>query len=139
MALDYNLISAAAFYIIVAILIYINRKNITVQNKVIFLYKTGRFNKLMERIAAISPRFWRLFGIAAVPVGFGAMLFIFGYLLYKLLQLFFAPAAAPSLSLVIPGVHIPGAAVFVPFWYGIIALFVVILVHEGAHGIVLAA
>jgi membrane-associated protease RseP (regulator of RpoE activity) len=40
------------------------------------------------------------------------------------------------MSLVIPGVQIPGSPVFIPFWYGIIALFIVVVIHEFGHGIV---
>jgi membrane-associated protease RseP (regulator of RpoE activity) len=57
-------------------------------------------------------------------------------LLKGLYELIFVPAAPPTLSLVIPGVQIPGSPIFVPFWYGIIALFVVVLVHEFGHGII---
>lgn len=104
-----------------------------------FLYRTKRFNNLLKKIGTCCPRFWKWFGYIGIPVGFIVMILIFGYLLYSFLKLFLVPSAAPTLSLVIPGVHIPGASFFVPFWYGIIALFVVILVHEGAHGVVATA
>ena len=136
--IDWNLISIIVFYSIIAAYFYIKRKNITVQFKTIFLYKTQKFNALMEKISNCCPRFWRGFGYAAIPVGLAGMIFILSYLVYKLVQLFIVPTAAPSLSVVVPGVKIPGSP-FIPFWYGIIALFFVIIVHEGAHGIVLAA
>jgi membrane-associated protease RseP (regulator of RpoE activity) len=41
----------------------------------------------------------------------------------------------PSVSLVIPGVEIPGSPIFIPFFYGIIGLATVIIVHEFSHGI----
>jgi membrane-associated protease RseP (regulator of RpoE activity) len=43
------------------------------------------------------------------------------------------------MSLVIPGVQVPGSPIFVPFWYGIIALFIVVVFHEFGHGIVARA
>jgi membrane-associated protease RseP (regulator of RpoE activity) len=64
------------------------------------------------------------------------MAFIFGYLTYALIQLILVKPETATISLLIPGVKIPGSSFFVPFWYGIIALFFVILVHEGAHGLV---
>jgi len=62
------------------------------------------------------------------------MFLICGLLIKGLYELIFVPTAPPTLSLVIPGVQIPGSPIFVPFWYGIIALFTVILVHEFGHG-----
>jgi membrane-associated protease RseP (regulator of RpoE activity) len=53
--------------------------------------------------------------------------------------LFTVPGASPALGLIIPGVKIPGSPIFLPFWYGIIALFVVVVVHEFAHGVIARA
>ncbi len=135
MAIDLNLLSIIAFYAIIFLYFYIKRKNIVRQMGVIFLYKTQRFTGIMRSIANISPKFWRWFGYASIPIGFAGMALIFSYLGFALWKILITPATAPALSLVIPGVRIPGA-VYVPFWYGIIALFTVIAVHEGAHGIV---
>ncbi|WP_292896926.1 site-2 protease family protein [Methanobrevibacter sp.] len=41
----------------------------------------------------------------------------------------------PSVSIVIPGVDIPGSQIYVPFVYGLIALATVLVVHEFSHGI----
>ena len=138
-AIDWNLISIIVFYSIIAVYFYTKRKSVETQFNVIFLYKTKKFNVVMEKIANCCPRFWKWFGYASIPVGFTGMIFIVSYLAYALVKLFLVPSAAPSVSLVVPGVHIAGFTANLPFWYGIIALFFVIVVHEGAHGIVLAA
>ncbi|MBI2040615.1 MAG: site-2 protease family protein [DPANN group archaeon] len=135
MAVDLNLISIVAFYAIIFLYFYIKRKNIVRQMGVIFLYKTQKFTGIMRSVANWNPKFWRWFGYISIPIGFIGMALIFGYLGFALWKILITPATAPALSLVIPGVRIPGA-VYVPFWYGIIALFTVITVHEGAHGIV---
>ncbi len=137
--IDLNLISIIVFYSLIALFFFIKRKNVEVQSKILFLYKTKRFNNLLKKIGTTFPRFWKWFGYLGIPVGFVVMFLIFGYLLWSFIKLFIVPQAAPTLSLIIPGVRIPGASIFVPFWYGIIALFVVILVHEGAHGVVASA
>ncbi|MBI4095535.1 MAG: site-2 protease family protein [DPANN group archaeon] len=129
MAIDLNLISIVAFYAVIFLYFYIKRKNIVRQMGVIFLYKTQKFTGIMRSIANISPKFWRWFGYASIPIGFAGMALIFGYLGFALWKILIAPATAPAISLVIPGVNFP-------FWYSIIALFTVITVHEGAHGIV---
>ena len=41
----------------------------------------------------------------------------------------------PSVSIVIPGVDIPGSQIYVPFVYGLIGLATVLVVHEFSHGI----
>ncbi|HKZ49595.1 MAG TPA: site-2 protease family protein [Candidatus Nanoarchaeia archaeon] len=135
--LDLNLLSLIVFYAVLFILIYIKRKNIVVQNKILFLYKTQRFNRLMKRISDISPRFWRGFGYASIPVGFIAMAFVFAFLTYKLLTI----SAVPQLQLILPAPFTlaTGPILFVSFWYFIISIFVVVLVHEGAHGVVAEA
>ncbi len=135
MAIDLNLISVVAFYAIVFAYFYIKRKNITRQLGVIFLYKTQKFTGVMRAIANWNPKFWQWFGYASIPIGFTGMAVIFGYLIHALVKVFTTPGAQAGLSLAIPGVKIPGS-IFIPFWYGIIALFVVIVVHEGMHGVV---
>ena len=132
---DFNLISIIVFYLIIALYLFIKRKRIKQEYGIFFLYRTQRFTKAMRWIAGLCPRFWQWFGYASVPIGFAGMFAIFAYLVFAVFKIFTVPAAAPSVSLIIPGVRIPGS-VFVPFWYGIIALFVVIVVHEGMHGVV---
>ncbi len=135
MGIDLNVISIILFYAVIFAYFYIKRKNIVRQMGVIFLYKTQKFTGIMRSIANLSPKFWRWFGYASIPIGFVGMTLIFGYLGFALWKILITPASAPALSLVIPGVRIPGS-IYVPFWYGIIALFTVIAVHEGAHGVV---
>jgi membrane-associated protease RseP (regulator of RpoE activity) len=137
--INLELISIILFYSLIALFFIIKRKKVEVQGKILFLYKTKRFNNLLKKIGTSCPRFWKWFGYAGIPIGFVVMALIFGYLLYSFLKLFIVPNAVPTLSLVIPGVHIPGSSIFIPFWYCIISLFIVILVHEGAHGVVATA
>lgn len=138
-AINWNLISIVVFYGLIALFFFIKRKKVSVQSKILLLYRTKRFNNLLKKIGESCPRFWKWFGYAGIPIGFGAMILVFGYLLCSLVQIFLVPQAAPTLSVVIPGVKIPGSSIFIPFWYGIISLFVVILVHEGSHGVVATA
>ncbi|WP_231475890.1 site-2 protease family protein [Methanobrevibacter oralis] len=42
----------------------------------------------------------------------------------------------PSVSLIIPGVEIPGSTIFIPFVSGIIALATCLIVHEFSHGVI---
>ena len=66
-----------------------------------------------------------------VIVAFGAMIFITYTIISTLPSVF----ETPSVSVVIPGVDIPGSQIYVPFVYGLIALATVLVVHEFSHGI----
>ena len=66
-----------------------------------------------------------------VIVAFGAMIFI-TYTIVSTLPTVFE---TPSVSIVIPGVDIPGSQIYVPFVYGLIGLATVLVVHEFSHGI----
>ena len=43
---------------------------------------------------------------------------------------------APQVQIVLPGVDLPGQAIYVPIVYGIIGLCTVLVVHEFGHGII---
>ncbi len=124
------------FYVIVAIIVYIYRKKFQVEGGFILLYRTNFGIKFIDRVAEKHKEFLKIVGYSAIGIGFAGMIAISILLVKGVYEMIFVPAAAPTLSLVIPGVQIPGSPIFVPFWYGIIALFVVIVVHEFGHGII---
>jgi len=135
--MDINLISIIGLYIIIAILLIKNRHKIERQF-VALIYRTKRGLKLIDSVARFR-RFWVLWGYIGIPIGFLGMSVVVFLLAKGAVKIFTTPSTATGISLVIPGVHVPGSSIFVPFWYGIISLAVVILVHEGAHGIVARA
>ena len=97
----------------------------------IIMWKTQRLRGFLTKISNLSPRFWRWFMNVGIIVAYGAMIFITGTLLSTLPSVFDTPAV----SIVIPGVEMPGSSIYVPFVYGIIALATVLIVHEFSHGI----
>jgi membrane-associated protease RseP (regulator of RpoE activity) len=128
-----------AFYAIIITLVYVYRKKFEFQGKFIALLKTKIGIGTMHKWGYGATKFFKVLSYIGVIVGFIGMLFAVFIIFEGLYKLFFVADAPPSFSPVIPGVKIPGAAIFIPFWYGIIALFVVIVVHEFAHGVVSAA
>ena len=66
-----------------------------------------------------------------IVVAYGAMVFITWTIISSIPSIF----EAPSVSIVVPGVDMPGSSIYVPFGYGIISLATVLVVHEFSHGI----
>jgi len=137
--LDGNLISAVIFYAIIIIVIFLNRKKFDIYAKVVALYRTKIGIRFINRLARAAPGLFRGLAYVGVVVGFVGMIFIVYTLIVNLINLIMVPGTPSAIALVIPGVKIPGASIFVPFWYGIISIFIVVLVHEFAHGVVARA
>lgn len=127
------------FYIILAIIVYVNRKKFQLESGFILLYKTNFGIKFIDRLAEKHKEFWKIVGYTGIGIGFIGMIAICTLLIKGLYDLIFVPSAPPTLSLVIPGVQIPGSPIFIPFWYGIIALFIVVVFHEFGHGVIARA
>ena len=66
-----------------------------------------------------------------IIISFIAMFFI----TYSLIQSLSTLIEAPAVSIVLPGVEMPGSTIYVPLGYGLISLATVLIVHEFSHGI----
>jgi len=95
------------------------------------MWKTERLHGLIDKLANISKRFWKGYMTIGIVVSFVAMI-VTAYLLIQSLSTI---TIAPSVSLVIPGVEVPGSPIVVPLGYGLLALATVLIVHEFSHGI----
>ena len=95
------------------------------------MWKTQKLRGLISRISNFSPTFWRWYMNVGVVVAYGAMIFITWTLVSTLPTVF----ETPAVSIVIPGVEMPGSSIYIPFFYGLIALATVLIVHEFSHGI----
>jgi len=125
------------YLVIIALLIYF-RKRVQTQAKIIFLIKSKFGLKFMDKIVAKYRQWVILFGYVGVGAGYIGLIFISYILLKNLYDLLFVAGAASGVSLVLPGVNIPGLGIL-PFWYWLIAIFIIALVHEAGHGIVARA
>ncbi len=127
------------FYLILIAVIYYHRKKFQFQAKIIALYRTKIGIALMDKIAKKYPRFIRGLATVGIYIGYLGMLGILYAVFYGTYLLLFVPSAPATFAPVIPGVPIPGSPIFVPFWYGIISLFLVVVIHEFSHGVVARA
>ncbi len=126
------------FYLLVVFFIAYNWKKIEKQAKIIFLYRTKLGLRLMDKISQKLREWVILFGYVGMGAGFVGLVLISYVLINNLYALITKPEAVSGVSLVLPGVHVPGMGVL-PFWYWILAIFTIAIVHEFSHGVVARA
>ena len=97
----------------------------------VIMWKTQKLRGFITRISNISPRFWKWFMNLGIVVAFIAMIVITWSVVSAIPSVF----EAPSVSVVLPGVDMPGLSIYVPFLAGLVALATVLIVHEFSHGI----
>ena len=124
-----------AFYIFIILFVFFNRKHFDIHGKIIALYRTQKGVRWMERLAARYTELVKLLGYIGVGLGFTAMLVMIGLLLQGVYNLFFVENALPTLSPVLPGIPVPGG-IHIPLVQGLLAIFIVAVIHEFSHGVV---
>ena len=97
----------------------------------VIMWKTQRLRGLISRISNFSPTFWRWYMNVGIVVAYVAMIFITWTLVSSIPSVF----ETPTVSIVIPGVDMPGSSIYIPFFYGLVALATVLIVHEFSHGV----
>ena len=95
------------------------------------MWKTKRLRGFIDRIANLSPKFWKWFFNIGIIVSYIAMVVMTVTLIQSLSTVF----ETASVSIVLPGVEMPGSSIYVPFTYGFLAIITVLVVHEFSHGI----
>jgi len=134
-----ELVIAIALIALLTYFIYRHRKKIVLQ-KILYpllyvvLYRTKWGLGFMDRTAKKHPRFWKWVGYIGIVIGYIGMVFISYLLIENVINLFTSPEQAAGAGLVLP---IKAKGVFyVPFFYWIISIFFIAVVHEAAHGII---
>ena len=119
-------------FVIIWVLAYLlrNKLNITMQGLVLML-KTEKLHDIIDKIAKKSPRFWKAYMNIGIPIGLFFLVLMLVSLVWSL-QLMFE---TPTVSLILPGVDIPGSPIYIPFATGLLALATVLIIHEGGHGV----
>lgn len=97
----------------------------------LIMWRTEKFKNFIKRMANLSPKFWKWFMNIGIVISYIAMI----YITWTLVSSLSSMLETPSVSLVIPGVEMPGSSIYVPWGYGLIALATVLIVHEFSHGI----
>ena len=117
------------FYLAIIIFFYIKRKQLDFQAKIIVLYRMKFGLRFIEKFVNKFREPTILLGYIGVGAGYVGLIFISYVLIKNLVDLVISPAAVSGVSLVLPGVNIPGLGVL-PFWYWVIAIFLIALVKH---------
>ncbi|HDD04863.1 MAG TPA: hypothetical protein ENF51_00010 [Candidatus Aenigmarchaeota archaeon] len=134
MKMDLELLSAVLFYLFLLLFFYRNRKKVKVISKVVLGYKTRKGISFMRKIAK-HRALCKLVSTVYIPI---ALYFTFVVSSQLILNTYFilTKKIGPTVALVVPGVRIPGSPIFFPFWYTIISIAILAVIHEFSHGIV---
>src|SRR3989338_4469142 len=137
--MDLQLASTIIFVILLSLIVYINRKGIQLQ-KIFFpllyfcMYRTRLGIKLMDSIAGKFKNILKYISYLGIIIGFLGIILISYGLIDNVYKIITKPEALPGVGLVLP-FEVKGVF-YVPFFYWIISIFVIAVVHEFSHGII---
>jgi len=137
--MDIQTVCSFVFIGCMLLFLYINRKKIIIQ-KILFpflyfsMYKTKLGLKLMSSMAKKHPKFLKYLAYVGIVIGFLGMATMSVLLIQNFYSLVTKPAAVSGVGVVLP-FQVKGAF-YVPFFYWIISIFLLALVHEFSHGVV---
>ncbi|MBI4173723.1 MAG: site-2 protease family protein [Candidatus Aenigmarchaeota archaeon] len=141
MTFDLYTASAVAFIVLLAILVVKDRDKFT-RDSIMLLRKTQRGKAFLTRLGERHPTFWKYVGMAGVFVGFGMSIWILWTFVNLSMANIISPKPESGLSLVLPSpgpsAQILPGVIAVPFWYWIITIALLAIVHEGMHGVMAA-
>lgn len=140
--IDLYTLSVVVFFAFLGILIYRDRKNIDFKY-ILFMRRTKRFTNIIDRIARISPSFWKIVGSIAVVICSVAMVYGTYVMIQTAYLVYTGVITQPGLQIALP---IPSSQMAVgpgyigiPFWFWIITVAIILIPHEAFHGVIARA
>ena len=136
------MLSVLVFFGVMAILVYLDRKNIEFKYGLV-IRRTKKGKKMIYKFGKKHRKKLQILGNIGVIVCIVASIIGIFYLFRSSYSILFKPEEAQQeVKLVLPSVgkmELPGFVWGVPFWYWIIAVFVVLFVHEPMHALLVRA
>lgn len=131
------MLSVIAFFALLGILIYRDRKNIEVKY-ILILRRTKKGIKIIDKIAK-NRKFWKVVGTIGIFVAFYLMITGMWSLIEYGRRLIAKEISVPGISFIFPTptsqpMTGPGY-ILIPFWFWIIIISSVMIPHEVFHGI----
>jgi len=132
---NFEIILVATFFSLIAIRLFLKRKEIRVE-KIVILEYSKRYAKKINEVVVSYPKIFKMIGILAL--GSAPLLTFIGiyYLINSLISF------KPSVALVLPTIstfRYPGPIISVPFWIWIVAIFIIVFSHESIHALIAAS
>ena len=97
------------------------------------VYKNPKVQSILTKVLARTKRAIKIFANVSVVAGFLMMGFAFWFLLANVSNFFVAPTEFSQLTVLIPGVTLTSSSSIL---YFLLSIPIVLIIHEGAHGIV---
>jgi len=139
LALDFLTDNAIIYVLIAWVVILIAAKSLKLEKHGFELkaysltYKNTQVQSVLSRILTRTRRGIRVFADVSVVAGFLMMGFAFWFLLNNLSNFFVEPTEFAELTVLIPGVTLTSGPAIA---YFLLSIPIVLIIHEGAHGIV---
>jgi len=139
MELDFITDNAIIYVLIAWVAIYVTAKTLKLERYGFTIkpysltYKNYNVQTTLTRLLGRTRRGVRVFADVSVVAGFLMMGFAFWFLFSNILNFFVQPTEFAELTVLIPGVTLTSASAIT---YFLLSIPIVLVVHEGAHGIV---
>ena len=134
-----RLVFLLVFTALIGFLLYRDRENVQ-RHSILFYRRTEKGIDLLDRIAKAAPRFWNVYAWTGVVLGFLTIPFILWNVLLSFQQMIQSGGSAGGPSLIAPGLSgqttLQSGISFIPVEYWLIGIGVLMVVHEGSHGII---
>jgi len=123
----------------IAAVLWWDRENVERQF-ILFYRRTDKGLDLVNRIASKFPRLWRIYGNIGVLTGLISIVLAFGMVAYTFYFMADTGSTEGGPAMILPGLESEtewqAGATFVPIEYWVIAIAVLMVVHEMSHAIV---
>ena len=139
MALDFLTENAIIYVLIAWVVILIVAKSLKLEKHGFTIkaysltYKNNQVQSVLSKMLTRTKRGIRVFADVSVIAGFLMMGFAFWFLISNISNFFVEPTEFAELTVLIPGVTLTSASAIL---YFLLSIPIVLVVHEGAHGIV---
>ena len=139
MALDFLAENAIIYVLIAWVVILIVAKSLKLEKHGFTIkpysltYKNSQVQSVLSKMLTRTRRGIRVFADVSVIAGFLMMGFAFWFLISNISNFFVKPTEFAELTVLIPGVTLTSASAIL---YFLLSIPIVLVVHEGAHGIV---
>jgi membrane-associated protease RseP (regulator of RpoE activity) len=141
LALDFLTENAIIYVLIAWVVILITAKTLKLEKHGFTIkaysltYKNTQVQSVLSKMLTRTRRGIRIFADVSVVAGFLMMGFAFWFLLTNISNFFVEPTEFAELTVLIPGVTLTSASAIL---YFLLSIPIVLVMHEGAHGIVAA-